>query len=42
MVNEGDEGKRIWLMDFIYMYEDRMKKPLGIALSGAVKGRGEM
>jgi hypothetical protein len=33
-----DEGKRsdygIWLMDFIYLHERELKKPLAIALCG--------
>jgi hypothetical protein len=36
-MNEGDKGEGIWVMDFIYLYEieQRKKKPLAIALSGA-------
>jgi hypothetical protein len=33
-MKEGDEGDSIWLMDFIYLYETELKKPLAIALVG--------
>jgi hypothetical protein len=37
-VNE-DQGEGIWLVDFIYLWENRTKKPLVIALSGQGGGQ---
>jgi hypothetical protein len=40
-VNEGVEGKQIWLMYFVYAYENRKLKPVEIVIRSREGGEEE-
>jgi hypothetical protein len=40
-VNKGDEGKEIWLMDFISLYEIEQRNFLQLPEAGQGEGCGE-